>query len=486
MEVRLWKRWIGASVVVALWCAGAQSATAQGHFPPMYGDQVATGGTTEVEALYDRMDRYERELQELRSQQYQQHPSRDDGLDDRVRALEANWNDSLAQDGEEEEEPAIRKIDILTKPTFKVNGRLFFDHIMYDDADPLLGVNRLNETGFDTARIGANGQVYENVKYKLEVEFEGNETDFKDVYIQFENLPYLGHFRIGHFKEPFSLEELTSSRFLTFMERSQPYQAFVPQRNFGFMAYDYINGCEDASWFLGTFRGDSPDDPNNRGTMTQDQGDWVFTGRAAWLPYYDEPSGGRYLVHVGGAYSYRTTGNANLLFRGRPELGTQNPYITSQTNNDRNWSLVGLEGAVVWGPASLQTEYYGVDTGANVLSGGYVQAGYFLTGEHRGYKRSSKAFDRVKPIENAFWINTAEGRARGLGAWELAMRWSYLDLNAGDAGLRGYQDNIGLGVNWYLNPYTRFMFDYIHEDINRVGGLVGSAENFGMRFQIDY
>jgi phosphate-selective porin len=61
-----------------------------------------------------------------------------------------------------------------------------------------------------------------------------------------------------------------------------------------------------------------------------------------------------------------------------------------------------------------------------------------------------------------------------------------LDLNAGDAGNRGYQDTLSAGVNWYLNPYTRLMFDLIHEDVKRVSGLSGDANIFGMRFQVDY
>ena len=39
-----------------------------------------------------------------------------------------------------------------------------------------------------------------------------------------------------------------------------------------------------------------------------DNNDWCFDSRVAWLPYYDEPSNGRYLVHLGGSYSFRHVG----------------------------------------------------------------------------------------------------------------------------------------------------------------------------------
>src|SRR6185295_7409221 len=107
--------------------------------------------------------------------------------------------------------------------------------------------------------------------------------------------------------------------------------------------------------------------------------------------------------------------------------------------------LMGLEAAVVLGPFSLTGEYslasIDGDTGSPNdpnFSGYYLQASYFLTGESRGYKKAQGCF----------------------GAWELAARISSLDLT--DDGIDGGQlDDLSLGVNWYLNPNTRVMLDYI-------------------------
>jgi len=483
--------WRSVTIAAALSIlAGIGQARAQTVVQP---DTFVSSPQDEIQLLQQRLDQYEKTLQSLQQEltiQVSQPVGRDYSfteLDRRVEALEASWmNEKPAgADG------GWTKVDIQKKPNVKINGRVFMDHIMYDDADPALGVNRQTETGFDTARIGVSGNVYENVKYKLEVEFEGEEVDYKDIYMEFKNLPLLGNFRIGHYKEPFSLEELTSSRFITWMERSMPYQSFVPQRNFGFMIHDDVRGNDNLSWWLGAFRGDFDDGPKKVGSLRNDPSDWCVTGRVAWLPYYDEVSKGRYLVHVGGAASYRKTAKygENIEFGNKPEIGTQSAYLGAvEILNDRDWSLVGVEAAVVWGAASVQTEFYGVNTGDHELNGGYVEASYFLTGEHRGYKKSSKAFNRVKPLEDAFRVSTEEGICTGLGAWQLKARWSYLDLNDADAAndTRGYQDNLSLGVNWYLNPYTRFMFDYIYEDIKRADAVTGDANNFGLRFQFDY
>ena len=78
----------------------------------------------------------------------------------------------------------------------------------------------------------------------------------------------------------------------------------------------------------------------------------------------------------------------------------------------------------------------------------------------------------------------------GPGAWELALRWSWLDLN--DEDVRGGEEtNYTLGVNWYLNPNYRLMFNYIYTDVEDRGGVEdgfqdGSANIFAMRFQVDF
>jgi phosphate-selective porin OprO/OprP len=435
--------------------------------------------TAELRAAIDRLGR---EVDDLRGQLQDQRQTRG------ASAVAADTAaDAAAADAPQS---PLKKIEIVSKPSMTIEGRMYFDHIMFEDHPALVpptpgGIDRLNETGFNTIRFGAKGTIYENVLYAAEVEFEGSETDFKDIYIELTNAPILGNVRVGHFKEPFSIEEQTSSRFITFMNRSLINGAFVPARNFGVMAYDIIADDDNWSWYAGAFRHDSPDNPTARASHLGDEGDWVFTGRVAGLLYYDEPSQGRYLVHVGGAYSKRNDLTV-ASFASRSELGTQAGYLTSTFTGDDDWNLFGAEAAIVWGPAHIAAEYVLAQPGNDEDTGGYVEVGYFLTGEHRGYKKDLKRFDRVKPIEDFFRVSTADGICMGKGAWQLKARYSWIDLNAGNAGNRGFQDGFSAGANWHWNPYTRMMFDYVHEDVDFLAGAVGSNDLFGMRFQIDY
>jgi hypothetical protein len=195
--------------------------------------------SAELRAILDRLERQERELNSLRS-----------AVNDRaIPAQEASFADAAADDKKKADAGPLKKIDTIVKPTATIFGRLVFDHIAYED-DPALvaatGVDRLNETGFSTVRLGAKGNVYENVLYQVEVEFEGTEVDYKDVYVDVTNAPALGTIRVGHFREPYSVEENSSNLYNTFMERSSARGAFVPSRNFGLMAFDYI--AENDNW----------------------------------------------------------------------------------------------------------------------------------------------------------------------------------------------------------------------------------------------
>lgn len=131
--------------------------------------------------------------------------------------------------------------------------------------------------------------------------------------------------------------------------------------------------------------------------------------------------------------------------------------------------LWGGELAAQRGPLNVQSDIYlyqlnrlakhGGDLASPLYWGGYVQVGYFLTGEHRPYKRSAGVFDRLRPYENFSFIRGEDGSLqRGLGAWELVARYGYLDLHSSgfatdpsDAtrvGGTGMLQDITLGVNW--------------------------------------
>jgi phosphate-selective porin OprO/OprP len=160
--------------------------------------------------------------------------------------------------------------------------------------------------------------------------------------------------------------------------------------------------------------------------------------------------------------------------------------------------LAGLEALVIAGPWHAQSEFIharvnGAGTPGADYNGWYAETGYFLTGEHKGYKKSTHTMDRTKINEPFFSVYTCDGICRGWGAWELKARYSYVDLNDG-VNVGGRLEDFSTGVNWYLNSYCRIMFDYVHAisesqpatALGAAGATGGTANEFGTRFQIDF
>lgn len=384
------------------------------------------------------------------------------------------------------------------KPSIKLGGRIFADWYGYDqDPGSMAQIgDQANGFRFDTVRLFASGSAFHVMDYKVQFDFAGTQSTaagdtlqagtFKDVFIAVKELPVLGHVEVGHYKEPFSLDQLTSSRFITFMERSLA-DAFTPQRNVGIMAYDTL-ADENMTWGIGAFISEIGDEPP---IFRNDNGGTAMTMRYTWTPWYDEATNGRGLLHLGVAYSYRDIADGTARFRSRPEadLGS---YVadTGNITATSDVQLLGLEAAFLYGPFRIQSEYMKsfvsrAGFADPEFDGVYAQVSYFLTGEQRKYKRSAGAFDRVVPFENFFRVRDCDGLIQmGKGAWEVAYRVSYLDLNSG-AITGGNVTDHTFGLNWYLSPYSRWMFNYVNSDLRRFG-IAGNMNIFETRFQIDF
>jgi phosphate-selective porin OprO/OprP len=387
------------------------------------------------------------------------------------------------------------------RPSIQVGGRIMADWALFGQSGAHRSAYGNIENGceFRRARFFIRGDAFHVIDYKLEMDFADaagtgvalpgtlQSTSFKDVYITVKELPVLGRVRIGHFKEPFSLEESTSSKYITFMERALGINAFSPSRNMGIMTFDHSAG-ERVTWAIGAFRTEMGDEPPIR---RSDGGGTSLTMRATCLPWYDEGSGGRGLLHAGIAYSFRDVDDGTARFDSYPEADLAPDVVdTGVIDGVASWQLLGLEAAWVYGPLSVQTEYFGTylrrpGRPRADFRGYYVFVSYFLTGENRVYDRASGIFRRVRPFENFFRVRTEQGISTGKGAWEVAYRHSCIDLT--DAGIRGGRaSNHTLGLNWYLNPYTRIMWNYVHSRA-RIGTAAESDLNvFEMRAQIDF
>jgi len=420
--------------------------------------------------------------------------------------LAADVADLKKQLKEMKDKDAAAKAKLPMSP--QVGGMIQMDMAMFSQqggsvADYNTAQNALE---FRRARLSVAGEGWNVIDYKLEMDFATlasggltygatgatqlpgyakpiEQVDMKDCYITIKELPLLGNVRMGHMKEPFGLEQQTSDRFSTFMERSIADEgALVPARQNGVMAFNWTEG-ERATWAAGVFRTNcvAPPDYINWGNS----GNTSVTGRVTYLPWYDEATEGRGLLHLGMAGSYRamgtevlSSGTLNQFSIGaRPEAHLAPKVVGLTLNTVDDYSLFGTELAYVYGPLSFQTEYYGawlnLTNAANnaYLSGGYGYVSYFLTGENRPYNKKAGCFDRVKPYENFFRVRDEDGCVQtGIGAWEVGYRYSWLDLTDGQAvsaqGIPLVNGGLAIdhtvGLNWYLNPNLRLMWNYVH------------------------
>ena len=332
-----------------------------------------------------------------------------------------------------------------------------------------------DSTEFRRARIYFSGKAHDKVEWKAQYDFAGGDSDFKDVYMRFKQVPFLNDVTVGQQKEPFSLEEQTSSNDITFLERALP-NALVPGRSTGFQSSRTFDD-KRGTFNIGLFKSDTDSYGDGSG-----DGDNAATARLTYTPIYEDE--GRRVVHVGGSYSHRGTDEYKVEVR--PEIHDMQKVLKTGTLEVNQVELFGAEAAWVEGPFSLQGEYVRSEVdldggGSPTFDGSYVQASYFLTGEHRPYKQSSGAFTRVSPRDPYIGKD-----ATGLGAVELAARWSTLDLTD-ESVEAGELDNWALGLNWYLSRNTRIMVNYINFDIEGEDPSVdGDGDAVTLRFQTDF
>jgi phosphate-selective porin OprO/OprP len=364
-----------------------------------------------------------------------------------------------------------------------------------------------NGADFRRARLAGKAELAPtmNAFFQMDFAFPGRPT-FADVWVEWTDLPWLGTVRVGQWKQPFSLEVVSSFRYTTFMERSSLFQAFTPFRHLGVGFYNHSRDL-NSTWAASYFR---TGQDQFGGSLSTTGGNGAVA-RLTHLPWYDDAAAGRSYLHLGGAYFWNSPPRHVGRFRSIPEMfvGENAPgavgtagfpvpgvfngtpfFVDTGPLDTEHIHTVGLECLLVQGPWSVQAEAMSAlvdreDASTSVLGGAYVQVGWFLTGEHRPYDRLNGAIDRVRPFEDFFLVRTNRGIEGGWGAWELAARYSHIDLNDDDI-RGGRMNNLTAGVNWYCNPYCKVVFNYVHSWVTDRDDVPSEANAFALRAQMDF
>lgn len=461
-----------------------------------------------------------------------------------IKALSTKVSD-LEKAAKKRDESDKKKADAF--PTFKITGFTQLDTAFYaqDSENRSVVGDAQDGTGFRRARLAVNGKVAEFTGYQLEMDFAtAGRPSFFDCYVEQSNLPLLGTVRVGQFCQPFSVDALTGFRNLTFLERSLPFLALVPFRRVGIsssnLSDDELTALTVSVYRSGGFN-NAPLGDDRFATDFGDVGGYAMSSRMTHLLYYDPHASDRYLWHVGGGYNYSRLG-ANDAFgsglagnagsprpfyqaRTTPEFGTLGyselgggfgnavngtpSFVDTGRYEANSFNLFGLETVTQWGAWGLTSEYMAtvVDSvvGPVVYQGGYTQLAYRLTGEHRVYDKRSASLGKLQPFTD--FIPLKRDGIRGWGAWEVAARYSIIDLTnpaalsghyynsatnsftgsatSGAAGNGVLQDTT-LGLTWFLNVHTKVQGNWIHAMLDNTARGFSDADLFVSRVQVDF
>lgn len=269
---------------------------------------------------------------------------------------------------------------------------------------------------------------------------------------------------VGHLKVHHTLAAATGEVIAGFEERSMASNAFAVGTGGQLGAFFRTHG---RNWNLQT--GVSFNDLNEDTAATNG---WGLHGRFSYAPYLTDEA----FVHVGASYYYRNEDDDLLTISVQPENWLTGPPVFSTGEVAANhYQYADLEFSASRGPLRIDAEYAGLKTGGFQnynYDGGYVAATYVLTGEHRKYLVNFGVPSLLQPANPV--------SKQGYGAWEIAVRYSHLDLQSGGMGSKGY--NWSASLNWYPVRDLRFMLNIT--DFKSTGTVTREGHTLGLRTQV--
>jgi phosphate-selective porin OprO/OprP len=377
--------------------------------------------------------------------------------------------------------------------SFKVRGRIQYDvgYVSNPDDNVLVGGSTASGSGLNIRnlgfnhrarriRLGGEGTIPGGFGYKCEMDFANAATSFGDCVLSYTptNSPF--NVQIGNQETNNGLEQISSSRWSSFVERAAFDDAFINTRrlgiNLGYVSKDNVFRLNAGLWAAHSI------------DSSLDNEGWIGAARAVYAPLM-----GGNQMHFGLNYQHRkfqsnnngTTAagagqpstNQVARYRARPfSQLTDVRFVDTGNYAAKSDDIFGVEAAGIFKSLHVAAEaqwlksnaYDAGDTlshitGTDLLDqfpgnattflvpdgnpsywGGYIEAGYFLTGETRGYKNGT--WDRTKVLKPF-----SKG---GSGAFQINARVDYLDLETNKL-QEAFNNNFATGVFAASNNYTR-------------------------------
>jgi phosphate-selective porin OprO/OprP len=379
---------------------------------------------------------------------------------------------------------------------FKVRGRILIDYVFQDvDREGALPDYQTSNVRGRQAFLGIEGKLNNYIAYKAEGgAVNGGAWAWDDVVIEFKPNE-MTSLMVGNIKAA-GIENLTSTRFISFMDRG-PYGDFGPD-SYLLSAVAKLNG---PNWTVtGQVAGNSINtaDVNNTAGANPGSKERIgWTGRVSYAPILTDFD----KLHLALWGRYRNHGDESAFaYAGRPNTnyGDSGRYFSSGAIGDTD-ETIGVEAAFIHKNFSVQGEYANIKVNRlnTVAAGGdptekvgYAYVSWWPTGETRNYDATKGEFGRPKILDPI--------TGGGLGGFEVLARYDYADLTeaystASTAAGRTLSQDAGkykgvtLGVNYYPTAYARLQANYTSAEVDNPGpGRDVDITQFQMRAQIDF
>jgi len=317
-----------------------------------------------------------------------------------------------------------------------------------------------NGTSIRRARFAAKVEFARHWYGEIDLDFSNSELELKDAYLQYTFNNGL-ELKAGNFKEGFSMESTTTSRYLTFIERPMAVSTFAPSRHIGFAATYGIGPFLGIGGVHFQSVGDAEErmfSENNNKNAGIDEG-ISYTGKLVIMPFHKNPYQG---LHFGVAASYRTPktdaevpGTMRYSTRSNSSINRKKYIDTDLIGNVDHSFLRGLEIAAYRRNLRVQGEYIlndvkrKNDLPTEKFDGWYAMGSALLFGGKYNYNTAEGEFTQV-------------ARGKTWGDLELALRYDYLNLNSRGEGilLGGSGEAYTAGINFYPNNNVKIMLNY--------------------------
>jgi phosphate-selective porin OprO and OprP len=327
-----------------------------------------------------------------------------------------------------------------------------FIQINLEDSDAFAFNGNFGQTAIDDrfrlrrARVSLTGDFAEQFDFKMEGDFEqsdgisNNRTDFSgtDIWVNWHQFPG-AQIKIGQYKAPFGLEQLTPDTALLTIERTLPTNAITPDRQIGVELWGkpftsiWPEQKDLLTYYAGIFNG------NGRNVAVNDNNNFMYVGRLELMPFKGKIFGQDSSLKLGAdVLNSRDDKGTNISQSGNLLVnsdGSLSPFTLPGADERTAWSV---DGWLKVGPFDLIGEYFQEKVNGRTVNGvppgfaDFTTNGFYVTG---GYFLIPKKLQAV-------------------------VQWQ--DLNPGQKGNDGIHSILG-GLNYYIHgDDLKLMVNYIH------------------------